>query len=472
MPPFVATPTKYIFDQTTQSRRLNPNWIAFHQHKREQEDAQANNKPMKNRDPQGYLEWLAKQKITIAGAGVEALPVLSTLQECKENAEWASVHNTVSETASQISRAETASSIGIAANAAVPALTKLMAQYDIPLGMLSKLLLISQLDACVMIIDDSSSMGQNSDVCDPHTGAPISRMQEVHMRLCQFFMFFALLPISTVYIRFMNRKDARLGDENSPAVYPIRKLPSETAQSYLSSSLGMLRRLFSNFVPRGDTPLLETLKQEMKRFPPTSRVGYWLFCDGQPNGGGAEAQAITMMLCSRPNPERSPVMFLSCTSDGDACEWMRECEEAAPFCAECDDYQSEYEEVIADQGAAFPYTFGMHLVRQLVSALPGCEHDLDAIDEGTPLSYSTMCAMLGWTLSESDYKNYFRQLLIAQHKQLAVKKVVTPLDELKAKQLTVWKESFPQFVRANVAADLPAVQAYKRAVLELKRNGM
>jgi hypothetical protein len=39
-----------------------------------------------------------------------------------------------------------------------------------------------------------------------------------------------------------------------------------------------------------------------------------------------------------------------------AVEWMKDCEEIAPFCSESDDFADEAEEVLRDQGAGLPYS--------------------------------------------------------------------------------------------------------------------
>ena len=67
------------------------------------------------------------------------------------------------------------------------------------------------------------------------------------------------------------------------------------------------------------------------------------------------------MLINRPSPERSPFTFMSCTGNDDDVEWMKECEEKAPYCSEFDDYGDESREILKDQGKAFPYSFGLHL---------------------------------------------------------------------------------------------------------------
>eukprot|EP00957_Ditylum_brightwellii_P092306 7028190-Ditylum_brightwellii.AAC.1 len=75
----------------------------------------------------------------------------------------------------------------------------------------------------------------------------------------------------------------------------------------------------------------------------------------------------------------NPMTFISCTEDNDQVEWMKDCEEVAPFCSESDDFKEEVNEVLRDQGAALPYSRGFHLIGMLVAAMN--PEDLDAMDE-------------------------------------------------------------------------------------------
>jgi hypothetical protein len=51
------------------------------------------------------------------------------------------------------------------------------------------------------------------------------------------------------------------------------------------------------------------------------------------------------------------VTFISCTNDDAAVEWMKDCEEVAPYCFESDDFNDEAAAgVLRAQGAALPYS--------------------------------------------------------------------------------------------------------------------
>jgi hypothetical protein len=100
---------------------------------------------------------------------------------------------------------------------------------------------------------------------------------------------------------------------------------------------------------------------------------------GEPDNKETSIPAIKELLEYRKNPEVNPVTFLSCSDNDENVEWMKIVEEAAPFCAEYDDYQDEKDEVLGDQDRGLPFTYGFWLIAQLIGALN--THDIDAMDE-------------------------------------------------------------------------------------------
>jgi hypothetical protein len=70
-----------------------------------------------------------------------------------------------------------------------------------------------------------------------------------------------------------------------------------------------------------------------------------------------------------------------------------------------DDYHDEKDEVLKDQGPAFPYTKGLWILCSLVSAI--CPNDLDALDENLPFSKFTLDELLGRVHTEAEYRYYW-----------------------------------------------------------------
>ena len=121
----------------------------------------------------------------------------------------------------------------------------------------------------------------------------------------------------------------------------------ETPGSYIERAEGTIRKEFGP-PPSGTTPALDAIRASLGRHAGRATLRYFLG-DGAPDGGRRSVDAIQEMIASRPEPERNPFTFLSCTDQDDQVEWMKDCEERAPYCAELDDYGDESREVLGDQ---------------------------------------------------------------------------------------------------------------------------
>ena len=135
----------------------------------------------------------------------------------------------------------------------------------------------------------------------------------------------------------------------------------------------------------GGTPVLEKLQDSMIRGQGSS-ISRYIFGDGMPNGGQRAQTEILNICMNRTDPASNPITFISCTNEDAAgtsagnmvvfchfictltyhfllplVEWMKDVEEAAPYCSEADDYDDEAREVLRDQGAALPFSKGFHL---------------------------------------------------------------------------------------------------------------
>ena len=113
-----------------------------------------------------------------------------------------------------------------------------------------------------------------------------------------------------------------------------------------------------------------------------------------------------------------------------------------------------------------PASYGMYLICQVCGAFN--PNDLDALDESAPFTKQTLDNILGYQSSVQEYQYYFDQMLRTQ----ANKPVETALDKLKRDYIPFWKREFNGFVQVGLAKDLPCVQAYHRAVAELKARGL
>ena len=76
-----------------------------------------------------------------------------------------------------------------------------------------------------------------------------------------------------------------------------------------------------------------------------------------------------------------------------------------------------------DQGKAFPYSFGLHLVAQIVAAV--FPRDLDAMDESVPFTKQLLDSLLGYQSSPEEYRYHF-DCFIAAEKKLPLKSFNIP----------------------------------------------
>ena len=108
----------------------------------------------------------------------------------------------------------------------------------------------------------------------------------------------------------------------------------------------------------------------------------------------------------------------------------------------------------------------MHLVCQLVAAFN--PDDLDALDESAPLTKSTLDNLLGYVTQPQEYKHYFDGFLAAQNAQ----PISSAMAILKKQFLPKWSQNFPAFTQVPMAKDIPVVQQYRAALIDLKARGL
>ena len=322
-------------------------------------------------------------------------------------------------------------------------LNRVLAKYEVPAGLLSKLLQLKDFDAIEIIVDDSGSMNAPTDARGPR-GESLTRWQEARYRISQMMELIAYVVSPPVVVRFLNRTDT----------LELKRLDNEAPKQYIQRTEMLLNETFGQS-PSGLTPALQVIQASLSRYPGQATLRYFLG-DGVPNGGDTACRQIEQLLIHRAQPQRNPFTFMSCTGNDADTEWMKECEEKAPYCAEFDDYEDESREILRDQGNAFPYSFGLHLVGQIVAAFN--PHDLDAMDESIPFTRQTLDNLLGYQSSPEEYRYYFDSFLTAQRKlslTFAQREFIAKLPSL-----------YEQFESANIASDIPAAADYKKQQLQ------
>jgi hypothetical protein len=287
-------------------------------------------------------------------------------------------------------------------------LSEYFTQYEVPVGMINKLMAL-QLYRLDFIIDDSGSMNGLSDVSmaeatrflfpgaaahyDKHQR--MTRWQEAENRLHILIDILSFIPVPCLEIHFLNASNVislpRVGKD--PGVFQ-------------REAHEVIHRTFATIDVKYKTPthrVLSTAIQQAGLHPEPTII--YFFTDGVPSD--ASTDTVAQLLIHRPNPQHSAITLISCSDNDDEVDWMKEVEEIAPFCSEIDDFKTEKEEVIYDQGSAFPYTKGFWLISQLVAAIN--PDDLDAMDENLPFTKNTLDNMLGRIHTYQEYQYYFER---------------------------------------------------------------
>lgn len=286
-------------------------------------------------------------------------------------------------------------------------LSNVFAKYEIPIGLINKLLALSEYKLN-FIIDDSGSMSGSSDapLCqasehikhkvDPqgikanNFNAKMTRWEEAEDRLHVMMDMLAYIPTDNITISFLNRGDKIHLDHKN-----------KSTEQFAQEAHQKIFNAFSKN-PTNGTPVYKRLSESLNQA--TGATMHYLFTDGVPTD--ASVDKLKELVKSRGNPQKNPLTFMSCTDEDSEAEWMKEIEEAAPYTAELDDFEDEKREVLKDQGPGFPYSKGFWLLCQLVAAIN--PHDLDAIDESVPFTKQTMDNLLGRKLTIEEYQHYFR----------------------------------------------------------------
>jgi hypothetical protein len=388
----------------------------------------------------------------------EAMAVITNLEDLTSYDQLSSEkHNLAASTSaalSQFNAPNIKETVGLTSEECVKQLSAVFRKYEMPLGMLAKLLQVQQFDRLEFIMDDSGSMNSISDTRDIPQDAnnrPNSRWTEAIARFKTMIEVLAYIPTPLIILRFLNRPD----------VLQIQHAKGQTPEQFISATNAMIDGVVSR-PPSGTTPALEVLQRSFAEGR-GKRISRYFFCDGQPNGGEKAKRNIKNLAMNRHDPQNNPLTFLSCTGEDEEVEWMKDTEEVAPFCSEYDDYDDEKEEVLKDQGLALPFTRGFYLVGQIISAMN--PDDLDALDESVPLSKKTLDSLLGIEQNLQDYAHYF------QHFQQAQQRRRIESSEDRVKKEIDWGLYYNDFVSVEVSRMLPAVQEFKRRLaVEQQRN--
>lgn len=341
------------------------------------------------------------------------------------------------------------------------ALSKIFAQYEIPIGLLNKLLMLHEY-ALNFKIDDSGSMMSPTDSTvkeavsnfmkkrfedqKRNLDSNMTRLEEVEDRLHLFIEILSYVPTGRIFFSFLNRKETLVLDRTG-----------KTPEQFSQFAHQELNRLFVR-PPQGGTPLYQKISSMLAQS--SGKTMHYILTDGEPSD--AKTHDVGQLVITRQNPIDNPITFLSCTDNDKQAEWMKEIEEVAPFIAELDDFNDEKEEVLHDQGPTFPFSKGFWFLCNLVAAIN--PDDLDALDESAPFTKGTMENLMGRALSQQEYNQYF-----AEHPAINSSIAVDPRSVL-ARYKSHFIQDYQQFCRTDiVAGNIPSVQMFRE---ELRKEAM
>jgi hypothetical protein len=136
-----------------------------------------------------------------------ALPVYCTHEEYLASNSKGDVKLSESTVASFgiIQEEDVVKKIGLPKNEILAAVGAVFSKYEIPLGLLNKLLELQTYDALFFMVDDSGSMGNTTDTRSPQ-GGWITRWEETRLRLIEMMEIMAHIPTPEIIVVFLNRQ--------------------------------------------------------------------------------------------------------------------------------------------------------------------------------------------------------------------------------------------------------------------------
>jgi hypothetical protein len=203
-------------------------------------------------------------------------------------------------------------------------LTNYFVQFEVPIGLLNKLLLLQHYKLH-FIIDDSGSMRSPTDTMmsdavpsllrnglTANPQQPMTRWQEAENRLHIMMDVLAYIPTQDITIFFLN----------APNIIQLTRA-GNTPEAFKSQAHSQIIQAFSTIDVKYKTPTRRALLRsfEIAASQPAPTMHY-LLTDGVPTDGTVEE--ISALITNRYNPAANPMTLISCTNEDSESEWMKE----------------------------------------------------------------------------------------------------------------------------------------------------
>ena len=139
-----------------------------------------------------WKKWKEQQSGAPAATTVavpsQALPVVTNMEDHEKLSDASvaaggpevALSESTNATIEMMQEPEIAVQAGMTGDDMVDQLGTVLNKYEVPIGLMNKLMMLSEFDVLEFLIDDSGSMTLNSDTTDPITGKPQTRWQECH----------------------------------------------------------------------------------------------------------------------------------------------------------------------------------------------------------------------------------------------------------------------------------------------------
>lgn len=309
-------------------------------------------------------------------------------------------------------------------------LSRIFEKYEAPIGLINKLLALSQhnlnfmIDDCSSMLSDStSSLAQVTPYIEQRRAENgmntpvITKWEDVEDRLHIMIDMLAYIPVITMTINFLNRADKIILDHNG-----------KTPQQFSEEAHQQVTRLF-NQSPSSGNPYdnnelftyerLKTIHEKLENAFRTAnrQTMHYFFTDVNPNNiyendlFFKKEQILkditnSVLWKERGCSAENPITFVN-YADGSAGEWMRHIESISPYTTMFSYFDIDCKNILEKQGPAFPYTKGFWILSQLLAVI---NRDLDLIDDRDPLPKGNIDYLLGYKLTSNEYKYYFQNV--------------------------------------------------------------